>query len=163
MRSTDITTNKAQTKKDDAPDTHHPFLFFFSVLLFPFFIGFLPDLGKNCQRTVCQQTHEDETLIWIYYVDLTHAASCQDFLDLIQKMAVSCIWIIICHLLRDHKKFQRDQIKSFYRKLMVQNVIDPLAAEPLLAEMFCQNRSGHFFQISHLVDRDTAADDLLQI
>ena len=46
---------------------------------------------------------------------------------------------------------------------MVQNVIDPLAAEPLLAEMFCQNRSGHFFQISHLVNGNSAAYHFLQI
>lgn len=97
------------------------------------------------------------------YVDLTHAARCQGFPG--SHPENGGILYMDHHLPSPERSQKIPGVtdKSFYRKLMVQNVIDPLAAEPLLAEMFCQNRSGHFFQISHLVDRDTAADDLLQI
>ena len=46
---------------------------------------------------------------------------------------------------------------------MVQDIVDPLAAEALLAEMFCQNGCGHLFEISHFINRNPAADNLFQI
>ena len=112
-------------KKDDASPKR---IILFSVLFFSLFIGFFPNLGKYCQRTVCQQAHQKKALIWIHYVDLTHFAAGQDLLDLLQEMAVSRIRIILCHLLRDYKKLQRDQIKPLHRKFMVQDIVDPLAA-----------------------------------
>ena len=157
-----ITNNKItdlpdRTKKDDASPKR---IILFSVLFFSLFIGFFPNLGKYCQRTVCQQAHQKKALIWIHYVDLTHFAAGQDLLDLLQEMAISRIRIILCHLLRDHKKLQRDQIKPLHRKFMVQDIVDPLAAEALLAEMLCQNGCGHLFEISHFINGDPAADNL---
>ena len=76
---------------------------------------------------------------------------------------VSVIGIIILHLLRHNKELQRKKIKPLYRELVIQNIGNSLSAEPLLAEMFRQDRGWHFFQISHLIDRNTIADYLLQV
>ena len=46
---------------------------------------------------------------------------------------------------------------------MVQDIVDPLAAKSLLAEMLCQNGCGHLFEISHFINGDSAADNLFQI
>ena len=46
---------------------------------------------------------------------------------------------------------------------MIQDVGDSLSAEPLLAEVLCQNGCGHFLQISHRIDRNSIADHLFQI
>ena len=46
---------------------------------------------------------------------------------------------------------------------MVQDIVDPLAAEALLAEMLCQNGGRHFLQIAHFVDGDSAADYFFHI
>lgn len=124
---------------------------FFPVLFFSLFIGFFPNLGKYCQRTVCQQAHQKKALIWIHYVDLTHFAAGQDLLDLLQEMAVSRIRIILCHLLRDYKKLQRDQIKPLHRKFMVQDIVDPLAAEALLAECFARMDADIFLRFPILL------------
>ena len=97
-------------------------------------IGHLPDICKYCQWTVREKTHQKKTLIRIYNVDLTHTAFVQDFLNFFQKMMIPVIRIIILHLLRHDKKFESDQVKSFYRKFMIQNTVDSLSAETFLAE-----------------------------
>ena len=46
---------------------------------------------------------------------------------------------------------------------MIQNTVDSLSAETFLAEVLRQDRSRHFFQISHVIHRYTAADDFFHI
>ena len=67
-------------------------------------IGFLPDLRKYCQRTICKKTHKKETFIWIYYINFTHSSSEQNALNLIKEMLISVKRIIILHFLRYDKK-----------------------------------------------------------
>ena len=46
---------------------------------------------------------------------------------------------------------------------MIHDAVDPLSAEPLLAEMLRQNRRRHFFEISHLIYRNSTADNFFHI
>src|SRR5699024_11597653 len=73
------------------------------------------------------------------------------------------IGILILFLLGYNEKLQGDKIEPLHRELMVQDAVDPLSAETLLAEMFRQDRRGHLPEIAHFVYRDTAADHFLHI
>ena len=126
-------------------------------------IRHLPYLRKDSHGAICEEAHEDKAFVGIHDIDLSHPALFQDHLDPVQELLVPRKGIIILHLLRDHKKLQRDQIKPLHREFVSQNIGDPLPGKPLLTKMFCQNRSGHFLQVTHLVDWNTAADHLFHI
>ena len=132
-------------------------------LIFSLFIGFLPDLGEHCQRTVCKQTHQQKALIRIHNINLTHSAFLQNALGFFYKMMVTVIWIVILHLLGHNKEFDCKKVKTLHREFVVQNIGNSLPAETLLTEMLGQNGSRHFLQVSHTVDRNTIADYLLKI
>lgn len=95
---------------------------------------------KNSQRTIRQKTHQQETFVWVHNINLAHSTLLQNSLRFLYEMMVSVIGIIILHLLRHNKELQRKKIKPLYRELVIQNIGNSLSAEPLLAEMFRQDR-----------------------
>lgn len=99
-----------------------------------------PISPKNSQRTIRQKTHQQETFVWVHNINLAHSTLLQNSLRFLYEMMVSVIGIIILHLLRHNKELQRKKIKPLYRELVIQNIGNSLSAEPLLAEMFRQDR-----------------------
>ena len=100
------------------------------------FIGHFPDIREYRQRTIRKKAHKKKAFVGIHNINLAHPALMENLLDLIQEIPVSHIGIFILLLLRYNKEFQSDKIKPLHRKLMVQDAVDPLSAETLLAEMF---------------------------